>query len=218
MNDPSNINIYGSLNIHRPKLFIPGEALNFNCLLPTGIELFNYLETKDIVRGIYELFRNPQVYQYNQEFRMKSFNDAVNYYNQLIPKQIESKVYVYHIINSKYNQYLGLIHNISYLCIREQHPDLMKYIDAEEHPWMLEFFISPQYWGINIMVNMVHEMIQIHVHQGYRVFYALINVNNIRCIKFVEKFGFKPVRDGNDILLVQNKKNVIGAIYKLTIG
>jgi RimJ/RimL family protein N-acetyltransferase len=211
-------NMYGDLGIHRPKLLLPGEKFNYNGLLPTGPELFNYLDRDQIINGIFDLFKDPNVCKYNSEKRLLTLEEVNNFFLWSLNEQKESKSYNYHIINSKFNIYIGIIQNISYLGIQDYYPFLLDYIRNIKKSWVLEFYSIPKVWGVNLMSHMLNEMLKVHVNQGYREFYALVNPKNERCIKFLFKAGFRAVRDDDNIIvLTQNKAGVIGAVYCLVI-
>ena len=45
---------------------------------------------------------------------------------------------------------------------------------------------------------MVTEMLKIHVEQGSREFYTIVNPENDRCLKFLVKLGFRPYQFENE--------------------
>jgi RimJ/RimL family protein N-acetyltransferase len=192
------INMFGKDGVHRPKLLFPNEKFNYNGLFSNGLELFDYMDRDAVLSGLLDLFSNPNVCQYNQEKARSTLDQIERDWRVALGEQMSSRIYNYHIINSRFNKYIGIIHNISYLGIKEYFPGLLDHVGNIEKSWLLEFYSIPEAWGVNLMPHMVTEMLKIHVEQGYTEFYTLVNPENDRCLKFLVKLGFRLYKFENE--------------------
>lgn len=168
---------------------ISGSNLNYRCMILTDDLLEEKFEV--IIKGLYMLFSNPIVYQYNPNIQVKDYRTDVIKHIDIATKGInENTLFEYYIFDIDNDAVIGTIYLISPQKAKITY-GISSLIPEIDIPWYVEFYLNPNYWGKGVITSFLKLIIDDLLLQGYKNIMALTHITNVKSIKILQKLNFE---------------------------
>lgn len=153
------------------------------------------LTEEELVDGLVNLFTNPLVIQYNSSRQLSDQQEALDFIlNSSYYGAMNHTTYDYFLIDKSSRMLIGSLHFLSPLVVVPNYPGLNLSISNnrdKDSTWVMEYYLHPSYWNRGIMSLFVGEMVKVLFDQGANYVCGLIDRDNLRSLRLVEKLGFK---------------------------
>lgn len=165
-----------------------------------------------MVNGIYDIFSQKLVNQYNTNMIVNDLKDAAQILGKAIEGYENKSCYMYFLFDTDVEKLIGVINIISPIGIKKNYPAI-EYIAKLENQidatWAIEYYIEPKYWNKGICSYFVNSLLIILKEQGAKNITAISNTKNKISNHLLEKLNFMPFLENEDHLgqIVWAKKN-----------